>query len=282
MPVRFFYVDESYDNLKYCLSGISIRHSVWKECFDKVRQHRVNLKNDYGIYLRTEIHARDLVAGRGKIAPQAIGKRQRSRIFYGLLELVASLPEVWLFNVCLDTPNHADPQMTAWDRIVNRVERTMLELENREFPLRRGLVTLAEQKFGSASLDALRLDQRLNIYRARAVIFADEGREGGITRALRKMHVFNYIPSAYGGWADGSVTRNITTDRIIEDPNFKKSDRSYLIQLADCVAFALLKREVPPTPNIQKQGVPEMFEKALANVCFKPASPRDPLGIVRR
>jgi len=74
MPVRFFYVDESYDDLKYCLSAIAIRHSDWKECFDMVREHRVNLKRDYGIYLRKEIHARDLISGRGRISPNIISK----------------------------------------------------------------------------------------------------------------------------------------------------------------------------------------------------------------
>jgi Protein of unknown function (DUF3800) len=249
MPVRFFYVDESYDKVKYCLSAITIRHSDWKECFDMVREHRVNLKKDYGIYLRKEIHARDLVAGRGKISDRVIGKWQRSRIFHGLLNLVASLPNVKLFNVCLNVANHADPQMVAWDRIINRIERTMLEFERVELPLRRRLTTLAEQNFPAA--DAERIDQRLNIYRARAVIFADEGREIEITKALRKMHVFNPIPSRFGGWPTGA-TKNITTERIIEDPVFKPSDRSYLIQMADCVAFALLKREVPPTPKIAR------------------------------
>ena len=77
------------------------------------------------------------------------------------------------------------------------------------------------------------------------------------------------------------AAQNITTERIIEDPVFKPSDRSYLIQMADCVAFALLKSEVPPTPNVARYGIHEMFDKTLRGICFKPASPRDPLGIVR-
>jgi hypothetical protein len=279
MPVRYFYVDESYDKLKYCLSAISIRHSVWKECFDMVREHRVNLKNDHGIYLRKEIHARDLVKGRGKISPNTVGKWQRSRIFYGLLQLVSSLPEVWVFNICLNKADHHDPQMIAWDRLLNRVERTMLEQEKRETPIRRKLSALASQHIGTDEAD--KIERRLNIYRARATIFADEGREHEITKALRKMHVFNPIPSQRGAWASGKATKNITTDRIIEDPVFKRSDRSYFIQLADCVAYALLKSEVPPTPVIKKYDIPEMFEKALAGVCFTHAAPRDPLGIVR-
>ena len=71
-------------------------------------------------------------------------------------------------------------------------------------------------------------------------------------------------------------------ERIIEDPVFKKSHHSFLIQLADCVAFALLKREIPPTPNIQKYRINEAFSEQLASVCFKAASAKDPLGIVRR
>src|SRR6185503_5604701 len=94
MPVRLFYVDESYDTVKYCLSAVVIRHSDWKECFDMVREHRVNLKKDFGIFLRKEIHARDLIKGRGRISPISISKWERSRIFHNLLNLVASLPNV--------------------------------------------------------------------------------------------------------------------------------------------------------------------------------------------
>lgn len=154
----------------------------------------------------------------------------------------------------------------------------MLEYERVELPLRRQLTTSAEEKL--PAIDAERIDQRLNIYKSRAVIFADEGRELEITKALRKMHVFNPIPSQFGGWPTGA-TKNITTERIIDDPVFKPSDRSYLIQMADCVAFALLKSEVTPTPNIARYGIETMFDDTLRGICFKPASPRDPLGIVR-
>jgi len=279
MPVRFFYVDESYDDLKYCLSAIAIRHSDWKECFDMVREHRVNLKRDYGIYLRKEIHARDLISGRGRISPNTITKWERSRIFHGLLNLIASLPQAMVFNICLSSADHLDPQMTAWDRLVNRVERTMLELERIELPLRRGLSDRATTQMSSRDSDEI--DRRLNIYRSRAVILADEGREIEITRALRKMHVFNPIPSRLGEWESGQYTKNITTDRIIEDPVFKNSARSYLTQLADCAAFALLKREVPPTPLIRKYGIDNMFDNTLRGVCYKKAAINEPLGIVR-
>lgn len=280
MTVRIFYVDESFDERKFCLSAIGIRHGEWRECFNRARQHRSMLKQDYGMFLRKEVHAHEFVSGRGRIANQQIGKWQRSRIFEQLLRSVAELPHVMIINVCLDVPGRANPQMDAWDRLINRIERTMLEYERRELPLRRELVSRLPPDFPDNTRTDL--ERRLNYYRPRALIFADEGREDEITKALRKMSVFNPIPSQFGHWAPGTATLNIPVERLIEDPNFKKSHQSFFLQLADCVAFALLKREAPPTPNIKKYGINEMFERCLSGVCYRAASPRDPLGIVRK
>lgn len=197
MPVRFFYVDESYDSHKYCLSAISIRDDEWRNCFDLVKEHRSNLKRDYGVFIRKEIHAHELVSGRGRLAPTPIGKWQRSRIFKDMLTLVASLPSVWVFNVCLDTGTVPDTQMKAWDRLTNRIERTTLEAEKQEIPRRRELIRKVTPILSTADLKSI--SRRLNDFQARAVIFADEGREGEITKAIRRMHVINYIPSQFGG-----------------------------------------------------------------------------------
>jgi hypothetical protein len=255
MAVRFFYVDESYDAKKFCLSAISIRYIDWHKSYILVRDYRRELKNQYGLYIRQEIHARDLIAGRGKIGKQIISKRDRARIFCGLLNIIAKLPRVWVFNICLDVDRYQDVQLEAWDRLLNRIERTMLEADRKWY-------------------------ESLLIFRPRAMIFSDEGKETQITRAFRKMGVFNPIPSRYGRWASGA-TKNIPIRRIVEEPIFKKSHQSFLIQLADCVAFGLLKKETPLVFKTSKHGVPTFFEKFLSKVCFKPASPGDKLGIVR-
>ena len=280
MSVRLFYVDESYDATRFCLSAIGIRHADWRECFRRVRQHRAVLKQDHGIYLRKEIHAQEFVSGRGRISSTVVTKHDRARIFESLLGLVAALPNVMVINICLDTAGRADPQLDAWDRLLNRIERTLLEIERRELPLRRHLLT----QLPAVVTDALRgsLATRLNAYRARALIFADQGRELEITKALRKMHAFNPIPSQFGEWPGSVKAKNIPVERVIEDPVLKQSHQSYFIQLADCVAFSLLKREVSPTPLVKKYGIHRMFERHVAAVCLRPASPKDPLGIVRK
>lgn len=48
-----------------------------------------------------------------------------------------------------------------------------------------------------------------------------------------------------GAWPEGTVTRSIPVELILEDPVFKVSQRSYFIQLADFCAYALLRRERP-------------------------------------
>lgn len=280
MAVRIFYVDESYDKEKFCLSAISIRHSLWRECFEQVRNFRQRLKTDFGIYLKKEIHAHKFLAGRGHISPGMISKWQRSRIFNSILQLVASLPEVYIFNVCLNYSDHADPQMTAWDRLINRIERTLLEAERKELPKRKQL--LLNLKSSLSSDEFAYVEKRMLDYSPRAIVIADEGRELQIQRAIRKMHVFNPIPSQFGSWDDGRKSRSITIERVIEDPVFKQSDKSYFIQLADCVAYALLKKETEPVERIRKYGIQMMFDANLSGVCFRKASTSDPLGIVRK
>jgi len=280
MTVRLFYVDESFDDTKFCLSAIGVTHVEWHECFRRVREHRTQLKRDHGLYLRKEVHAHEFVSGRGQVSDRVVGKYTRTRIFEGLLKLTAELPSAMVMNVCLDRRGRKDVQLDAWDRLVNRIERTMLEMESRELPLRRSLVASAST--GLTAIEGHDLELRLTRYRPRAIIIADEGRELELTRVLRKMSVYNPVPSRLGAWADGTRARNIPVERVIEDPVFKKSHQSYFIQLADAVAFALLKREVPPTPHVKKYGLDRMFERCLAQVCVKRASPADPLGIVRK
>jgi hypothetical protein len=156
----------------------------------------------------------------------------------------------------------------------------MLQSELTEIPKRKELASKLDSVVDQDTQKAIR--RRLYDYYARAVIFADEGREPDIRRKLRRMHVHNPIPSQYGSWPGGVSTKNIAVERIIEDTVFKRSSDSFFIQLADCVAYALLKRETPPSARIKKYGIDQMFDENLQGVCFKPAAPTDPLGVVRK
>lgn len=94
------------------------------------------------------------------------------------------------------------------------------------------------------------------------------------------MRRYNPIPSRFGRWGtDGTTTRNIPTERIVEDPVFKRSERSYFIQAADFVAYALLRRERPMGPT-QRYEASDAFE-GVTPILVREASLRDPEGIIR-
>jgi len=110
-----------------------------------------------------------------------------------------------------------------------------------------------------------------------ATMIFDEGKEAEITRLLRKMGVYNPVPV----YVAPGVTevRNLAVDRIIEDPVFKPSNRSYFIQMADFVAYALLRRE-KPLASKDKYGIHECFD-LLTGAVERLASPHDPMGVIR-
>ena len=281
MPVLFAYVDESHNETTFCLSAIIIRDREWVNCFSMIRDHRKMLKSNYGIKLSGELHAYKLVRGKGRsFCDRELTKHERSRVFGSMLDLVASLPHVMLFNVVLKKKDHTDAHLAAWDRFMNRLERTLTEYERLERFNRQKLIKSIAGAVSAEDIESI--SQRLIAYSARAVVVADEGREREITTALRKMHRFNQIPSRFGTWDDGNITKNICVERVIEDPVFRNSERSYFIQLADAVAYSLLKREVPPTPVIAHYGIDRMFDDKLSKICFTKASIHDPLGIVRK
>lgn len=120
---------------------------------------------------------------------------------------------------------------------------------------------------------------RINIFleknNAYGILVCDEGNENQLVSMTRKKQRQNHIPSQYGqGYVDKPITR------IIEDPLFKTSDSSYFIQLADFIAFALLRNE-NPLENTKKE-VKDAFNR-LDKILAKHAFRRDPRqkGIIR-
>lgn len=279
MSVQLFYVDESFDEQKFCLTGLWVRHRDWAMCFDAIQAHRVHLRDAYGIQIRKEIHAREFVAGRGVLGKHVVTKWQRSRAYLSTLQLIARLP-FRIINVCLDVEKYGtEVHLIAWDRLVNRIERTMKAINDDEQKIRGALIAEVDRKLSRADAELAR--GRLKNFACKAMIISDEGHEGNITKALRRMHVHNPIPSQYGKWPDGDRAKNITTEHIIEDPIFRPSSSSSFLQMADCVAFALLKKETTVTPNIKKYNIHKMFDATLTINCFRNAARLDPLGIVR-
>jgi hypothetical protein len=233
------YLDDSRDE-KYCVfSALAIPDHAWQLTFRTIRDYRRSINTSDGIYIYKEFHAWEFVSGRGHIARGIITKYRRCEIFKETLALVGQLPAVRLFN----TFGPANQEETAFERLLNRINRTMLAADSN------------------------------------AILICDEGKESAYTRKRRKMGVYNPIPSRVGVWQGGTATKNIPIENIIEDPFFKDSQQSYLIQMADFCAYALLRREAP-VPSKSKYGIHEAFNQ-LDSILVKEASARDPEGIIR-
>jgi hypothetical protein len=108
-----------------------------------------------------------------------------------------------------------------------------------------------------------------------AILISDEGKD--YNRLVRKMGVYNPIPSRFVGGA----TRNIVLNKIVDEILYKRSQDSHFIQIADFCAYALLRSE-RPLPSKNAYGLHQSFDK-LIPLCQKQCYARDPrgLGIIR-
>lgn len=124
-----------------------------------------------------------------------------------------------------------------------------------------------------------RINRTLVAWDSRAILICDEGDESEFTRLSRKMQVYNPIPSRYGTWGHGGAMKHIPIDRILEDPFFKESDKSYFIQLADFCAYALLQKE-DPHPARKRYGLHQAY-RLIRPAYVTVTNPADPDGIIR-
>lgn len=240
--MHFIYIDDSTDRPLNIFSALCVPCNRWNDTFERLKRWRKHLNNVHGIPLNYELHAQEFVSGRGSAGRfEHLSRHKRAQIFHTSFKVTNWLNEcgATLFNVC----NADDNQFRAFERLINRINRTM---EKRD---------------------------------SYAHLICDEGKEQQYTSLVRRMRVHNPISSKYGGWEDGSTTKNIPLTRIIEDPQFKESHKSYFIQHCDFMAYGLLRRE-KPTAKIKRYGSHKSFD--VLDVCLETVcNPNDPKGVIR-
>jgi len=238
--MHLIYVDPSGDHELFIISALALPVDQWHNAFAQVRKFRRELRKHHGIFVYKELHAWKFVSGRGNPSDRIVTKGERCIIFRQALEMMAALPGARLFNAVF---SHKEG-LKAFEWTLNRMERSL-------------------QAWGSY-----------------AMLICDQGNEDRYTKLMRKMYVYNPIPSRYGAWDEtGRRWKNIPLARFVEDPVFKDSAHSYFIQLADFSAYALLRRE-RPIASKAKYGLDKTFD-VLRPILVHEANPADPDGIVR-
>ena len=252
--MRIYYIDESEGPRYYVRSALGVDAERWNDLFGDIHRWRRELQDRYAIPTDRELHACDLLAGRGLLArkgdsSERLSPRQGAEVFTDGLRRIEDaatrMGGIEVINVCLHKPDGNSYEKVSLDRLLNRINNSVRAAGRHAF-----------------------------------LIF-DEGREKMITRAYRRLRIFNPVPSRYELWAEGERTRNIPVENVIGGPAFRSSEGDYLLQMADLIAHALLKQEEEPVPRVEGLGIHEAFS-ILDRALNRKASRRDPQGIVRR
>ncbi|MDE3267313.1 MAG: DUF3800 domain-containing protein [Chloroflexota bacterium] len=251
--MRLYYIDESEGPRCYVRSALGVDAERWNDLNRRVRDWRTELQECYGVPVDRELHACDLLAGRGKLAridgaDLRLSPKHGAEIFTGGLQVIEDTARaaagVEVINVCLRKSEVMGYERASLDRLLNRINTSVASGDRHAF-----------------------------------LIF-DEGREEMIARLYRRLKSRNHVPSKFEAWEDGERTKDIPIERVIGGPAFRSSRSDHLLQIADLIAHALLKQE-EPSPRVTRLGIDRSFG-ILDRALNRKASRRDPHGIVRR
>lgn len=252
--MRIYYIDESEGSTRYVRSALGVDAECWNRLDGAVQSWRCTMAGDYGVPTSRELHACDLLAGRGKLVRiDNTGRRltpeQGAEIFMDGLRIIEGAARwpggIEVLNVCLRKAEVKGYERVSLDRLLNRI---------------------------NASVAA---DDRY------AHLIFDEGGERMVRRLYARLRQRNPVPSRYEVWEDGEATKDIPIERIIGGPSFRSSRDDDLLQMADLIAHALLKQEEEPSSRVKELGLHLAFG-ILDRALNRKAASRDPQGIVRR
>ena len=231
----------------FILSGVVVPSEEWRNYLSALVNIRRALKDTYNLPVRAELHGSELINPRSTDSAlgRIKGRHKRVRLYSDFLRLVAAeLKKVRIINVYADKAKKMpgagnDWDTLCWTRLIQRFH-----------------TFLQKSKHG-----------------AQGLVFSDECNEAKVRKLLRKMRVFNNVPSHFGGsYADPVVT-------IVEDPIIRNSENSFFVQIADMTAHALYRLE-KRKPSLKKYNVDRLFHH-VEPLLLKEAGRSDPLGIVR-
>ena len=251
--MRLYYIDESEGPRYYVRTALGVDAERWNDLSQDIHAWRLELQDRCAVPTDRELHACDLLAGRGKLAREGNADRrltpeQGAEVFTEGLRRIEdaarSIGGVEVINVCLRKSDVRGYERVSLDRLLNRINTSVAAAGRHAF-----------------------------------LIF-DEGKEEMVARLYHRLRGRNPVPSRYDVWEDGERTRNIPIEKVIGGPAFRSSHSDYLLQMADLIAHALLKQEEEPVPRVQRLGIGQAFG-ILDRALNRRASRRDPQGVVR-
>lgn len=213
------YIDETGDTGEPSLRGSTSYFGLgcvildldrWPQTMDALNAYRRRLQGSLGIPVSQELKANFLIRNNGGLRPLGLSPSQRAYVYRGHLKLLAPLG-MEAFAVVTDKEKSGFVGSKC-------LEETWLMLLQRL--------------------------ERMTTYEDRSVMITHDNGDNDSVRALvrRARHRL----TAGGRFGD---TFQMAATRIIEDPVPRDSQNSYLLQLADMVAYAGWRSYMPPGPG---------------------------------
>ncbi len=222
------------------IAGVVFSDKYWTENLQNLKDFRRHLRKKYNILISTELHATEIWNNRGDFRKINLTMAQRKRLFSEILLFARKLKDMKIIVVSADKSsarlNNQNIKDLSWKYLFQRFENLLNERKD----------------FGQ--------------------IYTDFGHESDQRRILRRMRIYNPIPSKFTGF----VRKEIKW--VIEDPNIRDSKQSYFIQLVDiCAYICRLRNDITKNHKFWKL---HKFYKILRPVLLKEASGFDKEGFV--
>lgn len=253
LDVLLAYVDESGNtgpvkqngSLTYTLGCVLVASNQWPTAFEELLQMRRRMRTKFGLPMRVEVKANYLLRGSGPFRQLGLAPAERSLIYRAHLASLATLP-ARAFAVVVDKRglNPKDYFDLAWEALLQRLERTSSH------------------------------------ERTTFMVLHDEGDNDAVRAWVRKSRRHLTAGSAFGG---STVLRN-PARMLVDDPVPRKSHHSYMVQVADLVAYAAFRSVVAPGANVAQVCPSRMWLTigSATHTAVSSVRPRAAAGIVLR
>jgi hypothetical protein len=246
------YVDESGDSgligsptQYFSLTGITVHESRWRDFHTQLVAFRKTMRDVHGLPVRSEVHASEYV----RSPPiDGMAKHVRMTILRQYLDELAKMNFISITGVVVDKqgkPEGYDVFTSAWQTLFQRFENT---IGYGNFP-------------GNHRGD-------------KGMVIVDNTDGKKLQKLVRRMSVYNPIPSKFGGGF-----RDIPIVNIVEDPNYRDSSQSYFIQSSDVCAY-FLQQKYSPCSYVRRTGARHYYNRLLP-VLNTRASATNGFGIVQ-
>ncbi|MFY0406895.1 DUF3800 domain-containing protein [Solicola sp. PLA-1-18] len=214
------YVDESGDigdparggsSACYALGCVLVDLDKWSQAFEDMVNLRRRVRDHFGVLMQDELKANYLIRGSGPLRRHNLSPDQRRLIYRAHLRQLP-ISETRAFAVVTDKAATGFQGVQCFDESWNMLLQ--------------------------------RLERTSNFENQQIMIIHDEGDNDRVRRHVRKARRFLTAGKKYGS---GGFQMKMT--HLIEDPVPRSSQHSYLIQVADLVAYAAWRSYMPPGPG---------------------------------